>query len=281
VGKPSGRDGFDYQHIQALRSRVNGRCQAGGSGADNDQIAHLRFVNRAVQSQAIGHFLQRGIPQHGATVAKDHRNFVQFHVKPVEKCLRRLVRVEIHVGVRMLIPAEEFAQAQRIGRVARTQQDHVPLAATDQFQPAQDEGPHENLAQLGIPCDERPQTIRTQFQKLTGLGDPAAHQAAPSGNHGHLAGELAWAVFCYQALAPTIRLHDLHAPGKQDEKRDVCIVGLKQDFTRLNVSEFAAGANAIDLSRGKDWKSLGTSVECTGYQRRRHFSSSSNKSRKY
>ena len=105
-----------------------------------------------------------------------------------------LVRVEIYVRIRMFIPGQKLAQAQRVSRVARRHQDDVALTRSDEFQPAQDEPPHENLTQLSVLCDERPQALCTQFQKLTGLRDAATHEAAPPGDHGHLTGEPAGAV---------------------------------------------------------------------------------------
>jgi hypothetical protein len=99
-----------------------------------------------------------------------------------------------YVGVRLFIPRKKLAQAQGIGRVLRTHQDDVSLAGSNEFQPARDEGPHKNLAQLGVPGNQRPQAICTQFKKLTRLGDAAAHKYAPPGDHGHLTGEITWAV---------------------------------------------------------------------------------------
>src|ERR1700675_3393148 len=116
----------------------------------------------------------------------------------------------------------------------RTQQDNVALAAADELQPAEDEGAHENLAQLGVLRDERPQSLSAQLEKLTRLSDAAAHQGAPPGDHRHLAGELTGAVRCYGALAIKLRLDNFHASGKEDEKRDVHVTGLKQDFSLVH-----------------------------------------------
>ena len=66
-----------------------------------------------------------------------------------------------------------------------------------------------------------------------------------------------------RALAREIRLHDLHASGEQDEKRDFGVVGLKQDLARLNLAQLAAGAETTDLRRRQDWKGLGVSIERT------------------
>ncbi len=70
---------------------------------------------------------------------------------------------------------------------------------------------------------------------------------------------------CYKALAREIRLHDLHASGKQHKEWNICVAGLKQDFTFLDVPDLAAGANTTDLSCGQRRKRLRASVERAGY----------------
>ena len=85
------------------------------------------------------------------------------------------------------------------------------------------------------------------------------------GDHGHLAGELAQGVGRNEALARKIRLHDLHTARKQDEKWDIRVTRLKQDFTSLHLSDSADRQNAVDLSCGQDWKSLRAGIKRAGY----------------
>src|SRR6202007_1154791 len=108
-----------------------------------------------------------------------HRNLFELHLKTVQEFLRCLVRIEIHVGVGMSVAAEKLAQHQRVGRVARAHQNKVPLAAIDQFYAPQDEGAHENLAELRISCDERTQALPAELQKFARFGDAAAHEGTP------------------------------------------------------------------------------------------------------
>src|SRR2546429_7835553 len=108
--------------------------------------------------------------------------------------IRRPPRSTLFPYTTLFRSRKKLAQAPGIGRVARTHQDDVSLAGSNEFQPAQDEGPHKNLAQLSVLGAQRPQAICTQFKKLTRLGDAAAHECAPPGDHGHLTGEITWAV---------------------------------------------------------------------------------------
>ena len=83
------------------------------------------------------------------------RNFRQFDVEMIEQLLRGLVHIKIHISVGICIPAEEFAETKRVGRVARAHQDDVAVAIVYQCESAKDECPDENLAQFGISCDKR------------------------------------------------------------------------------------------------------------------------------
>jgi hypothetical protein len=170
----------------------------------------------------------------------------------------------------MSIPAQKLAYSQGTGTMARTHQDDIALAATDERQPPQDERPHENLAQLGVFGDQQPQAISTNLKKLTRLSNAASHQTALPGDHGDLAGKLSGAVGHDWALARQIRLHNFHAARKQNEKRDPGIVGLEQDFAWLNLSQLATGTDTTDLRRSQDWKRLGAGVEHTRSGPSRH-----------
>src|SRR5580765_3779133 len=114
--------------------------------------------------------------------------------------------------------------------MARTDQDDIALPAGDERNTPQDERPHENLTQLGVSGDERPQRIPGDLKKLPADGDATKHQAALPRDHRHLAGEPTGAVRGYLAFTLEIRLYDLHAARKQNEKWDLSIVGLKQDL---------------------------------------------------
>jgi hypothetical protein len=73
-----------------------------------------------------------------------------------------------------------------------------------------------------------------------------------------------------RTLSPDIRLHNLHTPGEQDEKRDIGIVGLEQYLSELDLSQLGAKAHSIDLRGGQNRKSLSIMIERAGGNPRRH-----------
>src|ERR1700722_5636924 len=100
------------------------------------------------------------------------------------------------------------------------------------MQPQENEAPNENVTQLGVSGHKRTQAVARQFQEFPGFGDTAARETAASGDHGHFSGELTRTVFCNQAFACEIRLHDLHSSGKKYVERNVRIAGLEKYVAR-------------------------------------------------
>ena len=178
--------------------------------------------------------LNRGIAHHAAAVADDHRNLFGPDLEAVQKFLGRLVGIEIDVGVRMSVPAEEFAQAEGLRGVAGTHQDEVAEALPDEGQAAQNEGPHENLAQLGVRAMRARRPSALSSRNSPAAGDAAAHEGTLPGDHGHLAGELAGVVGSDGALAVQAWLDDLHAAGEQNIERDFGVPGFEQDIAGLH-----------------------------------------------
>jgi hypothetical protein len=70
---------------------------------------------------------------------------------------------------------------------------------------------------------------------------------------------------CNGALARKIRLHNFHPSRKQDEKGDIRVTRLKQDFALPHLSDFAHRQNAVDLRCGQNWKGLRAGIKRAGY----------------
>src|ERR1700745_2187588 len=104
-----------------------------------------------------------------------------------------------------------------------TEQDDVALALSDEFQPAENEGPHENVTQLGVSAPKHPQAVARQFQEFAGFRYAATRETAASRDHGHFSGELTRPVSCNQVFAGEARLHDFHSSGKKYVERHVFI----------------------------------------------------------
>jgi hypothetical protein len=99
--------------------------------------------------------------------------------------------------------------------------------------------------------------VRKPSGLISRVCDPAQHQAALSGDHGHFAGKLLGFVGRDPAIAVRRRLQDLHAAGEQNEKMDDGVVGFEQDIAGSDRPHGTGTTKAGDLSLGQMRKHLG------------------------
>ena len=92
-------------------------------------------------------------------------------MKAIEQILRVGVAIEVDVLKRMAVARQELLDAQRAGAVRRANQDDVAKAAGDQLDAAEDERPHEDVAQLGVGLHECEQLFAIELDHLAGLAD--------------------------------------------------------------------------------------------------------------
>ena len=80
----------------------------------------------------------------------------------------------------MPVAREELPDAQGGRRVHRTNQHDVADALRHQLEPAIDERPHQDLADLSIRLHEREQLVTGQLDHLPGFGHTRPRQRAPA-----------------------------------------------------------------------------------------------------
>lgn len=147
----------------------------------------------------------------------------------------------------MAVASEKFAQAERLRGVAGAEKDEAPVAAADEFEAAEDESAHENFAELGVFGDERAEGVTGEFDEIARFNDASANKDAAAGNHGEFAGETAGMMDGDGAFAVEARLHNLHAPGKNDKEGYVGVAEIEKNFAAVDVPDASLKANPIDL----------------------------------
>ena len=124
------------------------------------------MIDLLVETETLRDLRVRRISQHGIAAADQHRDISGADLKPVEQLLRLAVAIEIDVVERMPVPRQELPSPERSGTVRRADDDDVTQIARDQLEAAQNEGPHQDLAQLGIGLDQREQLLAIEFESL-------------------------------------------------------------------------------------------------------------------
>ena len=182
---------FEHQDVEAFRRAVDGGRQTRRPGADDHQVAHVRLIDGVVEAQAVGDLLVARIAQHGVAAADQHRHIGRAHMKPIEQLLRVGVAIEVDVVVRMAVAGQELLDPQRAGAMRRPDHDDIAEPARNQLDAAEDERPHEDLAQLGVGLHEGEQLLAIELDHLAGLADAQPAHRPAAGDHVAFAGELA------------------------------------------------------------------------------------------
>src|SRR5262249_15947777 len=138
---------------------------------------------------------------------------------------------------------------QRARAVMRADEDHVTLTARDEADAAEDEGPHDELAQLRVRLDDGAQRAAGHLEHLAVLGGTPADQAAPPGEHAHLAGELPRSQRDDRVLAAVSPEHDLEGPPEDHVEPGVPGTLLEEHLTPVQRSAGSEPCETVDLLR--------------------------------
>src|SRR6266478_6469302 len=189
-GLAPGQVRFANEHIPSLRCPVHGGRKSCRAGTDDHQVPDVRPINRVVESKTVCDLLVARIPQHRVAIADQHWHVGGSHMKPIEEILRISVAIEVDVMKRVAIARQELLDAQRAGAMRRANQNDVTIATGDQLDAAENERPHEDLAQLGVRLDESEQLFPSELDRLARRDGPNPRQTSATSQHGAFAGEL-------------------------------------------------------------------------------------------
>jgi hypothetical protein len=150
----------------------------------------LRWIECFVEPEALGDLPVGRVAQHGLAATHQHRHVERRDLEAIQQHLHVGVAVEVEVGIGMRIAGEEFLHPQRSGAVIRANDDGIADSLRDELHAAQDESPHEDLADLGVGLHQRQQVFAAHLDHFTGLADTGPHQRAAPGEHVDLARKL-------------------------------------------------------------------------------------------
>ena len=159
----------------------------------------------------------------------------------------------------MAVPRQEFLHAQRSRAVHRADHDDVTQIARDQSQPALDERPHQDLAQLRVGLDEREQLLAIELDHFAGLADAQAPDRAAPADHVGFAGKLPGVVAHDQRLGRVGRPQRLDFAAEDDKKWHRSVARFDQHLAARGRPTPSVGRNPRHLLRCERRKhALGT-----------------------
>ena len=211
----------------------------------------MRLIDGVVEAEAVGNLLIGRIPKHGLAAADQHGHVLDGDVKAIQQSLDVAVAFKVDVGVRVAVARQELFDAKRVRGMHRAYERDVPKLVSDQLHPPKDEGPHQNLAELGVGLHERQHMFAIQLDHLARFARPRADQRAPARDHGGFAGELPGSMDDDETLRCAGWPDNLDLTGLHDKERVRLCPGLDEHFSALDRTYPPVRSDPRDLRRGQ------------------------------
>src|SRR5262249_51129204 len=174
-----------------------------------------------------------------AGFADDDWHVVDSDVEPIEERLNLGLGLDLLVGERLPVSAEELSDTEGGRRVPGADEDQAAAAVGDESYPPENEGAHEDLAELEVSLYERTQVLAIHDDDRSIDGGARANEIAACGEHVDLTRELAGAEHPHHVFAAGDGAHDLDAALDDEEEAGILLAGLQQHVARPDVPPLA------------------------------------------
>ena len=179
----------EHDDREPLRRRVDGRCEAGRSGADDRDVVDAVRIDRAHQTDAARQLGLAGIAQQISVRAEHDRQLRRLDAEALDQRPRAGVAVGIERLVRLTVARQESRQPEHAGVAGGADDQRARETALQQTDAAQDERAHDALAELGLHDENVAQALRRDHDRLDRLHRMRVHQRRPAGELVQLAHE--------------------------------------------------------------------------------------------
>src|SRR5215469_17929809 len=141
--------------------------------------------------------------------------------------------------------------------MTRAQQNDIAIAAREQQNASENESPHKDFVEFGIPCYQGVQLLGIEFDEVSSFRDPPTSKGETIGNHGHLAGEGTGMMRCDGAFAhDSIGLHNVETSRKQHKEGEVSLARFEQNLAKFDLAYPTRLAKPCDLRGSENRKCL-------------------------
>src|SRR2546427_2409903 len=149
----------------------------------------------------------------------------------------------------MPVSREELTDPERPLAMTRPEEHDVADSAGDQLHPSQDEGAHEDFAQLAVGLDERQQVVATDLDDLTDRSCPDLGEPAAARQHGDFARKHPGTERHHKLLAALRPTEDVDATRRDDEETRRLLARLYQHLAPLDLAPAPVRGEAGELRR--------------------------------
>jgi hypothetical protein len=209
-----------------------------------------------IHSQTRRHFLGARVAEGDYASADDHRQIACLELEVLLQGERGRVFVDVQIDVGVGVTGKELLKSQRVGGMARTEQDDVPDLRLDEPDTPQYIGAQEDLTELRVRLDDGSQPVLIDLERLSICTHAHPHHTADSAQGAHFAAEPAGGVGYHGGLPGDSHLHDLDAARQHDPHRQTAIARLRQDLPRPNRPALPIALQPRQLRAGQLGKHL-------------------------
>ena len=213
----------EHQHGQAFGGGIDRGGKARWTGADDNHVIEFVGIDRPDQPDTPGELELARIAQQLAVGADNNRQFAGRYLKPFDQRLPARIGGRVEPLVRVAVAGEEPFEPQHVAIVGAADNDRAARADLKQADTAQDQRPHDALAELRFRDQQVAQPARRDDKRLDGLFRHGVNQRRPARELRQLAHERARIVRHERVGMTQPALADLD-PSRQDEegaRRDV------------------------------------------------------------
>ena len=242
--------GIQDDHRQALGSRIDRGREPGGPAADDGDVVDLCAVQSRDHAERAGKLGDRRVAQHRA-VRADHQRQLRVS-RPVFD--DQLTRLRIDLGIehvmRLAVATEKGLQADDVVRCRRADQDRAAGAGLDQADAAQDQRPHDALAELRLGHQQPAQGLGLDHERLDIAFGVAVDQGRASGQRPDLGQELPGTLIDDRRdVAEAVALGDGHMAADDDEHAAADVAGLEQALAVAVAADRSEPSQPLDFLR--------------------------------
>ena len=193
------------------------------------------------------------ILEYPSAASDEDRNVFYRYLEAVKQGLHAGIAVDVDADVGITVAGEKLAHLERVGGMARPKQHRVAVSRCQKSHTAQDEGAHEDLAQLGVGLDDVAEIFFVDHENRAAFTHADAHEAGDTAQRAHLSGEIARQQHGDQLFAEHAGKSSLETAGKHNQQLSMTLAGLDQHLSGVRIGARTMRFQARDLR----WREFG------------------------
>jgi len=156
----------------------------------------------------------------------------------------------------MAVAGQELLDTERSRAMARPDQHNISQSMRDQLHAAEEEGAHQDVAQLAVRLHEGKQVVPVNLDHFPRLARPHLDEPGATRKHVRLAGELPRSMDRDKRFAGAGCPNDFDLTSGDNEERHDPVAGLDEYFPTVNRTHPSVDGDARHLRRRQGRKHL-------------------------